>query len=278
MKRFNPDYSFFLVVSGLLLLISSFSSCNPDDDQPCNDPTNVYCPNYDPCLVFGPADASFKILDSIPSFAADTSFTLEIWDTTLTGNSVYFKANQIRDDATYTWKVGLDPRTFNESLFSLLFQGFEGTIEVSLIVEIEDELGCLSEAEKIDSSTQTLHFVDLPAEEWPIMGTFKGALESAPDESLNLTTYIFSTTSGIYQSELGGYDLDCPEDDDGFRVLGRYDYLVTPLLLNGLNFRCRNLTAIGRLHREDYDKITINFWYDADDGERVHDSFTGVRQ
>lgn len=273
-------FSIFTIVLFGYLLLGALSSCNPDEDQPCNDPTNVYCPNYDPCLVFGPADASFIMYDTISLNFADTAFAMEIWDSTGAGNArVYFRANDIRAGATYTWKVGLDQRTFEGPEFHLGFTGFAGTIDISLMVTIEDEFACWSEAEKVDTFTRTLHFVDKQAEDWPIMGTFRGALESTPNESLDLTMYIFELPSnGIYRPELIGYDMDCPYDDDGIFVPAGYDYFVTPSFSNGLHFRCRNLTAIGRLHREDYDKITINFWYDGDDGERVHDSFTGVRQ
>jgi hypothetical protein len=141
MKKSIRFISFFFFISTL------FFSCRED----CDDPTNLLCPNYDPCASVFPADASFVVLDSITPTWADTSIGF-VCDTFGTGSTIYFKALKKNIGTTYEWKVGTDARTWTESEFNLIFSDFEGSVTVRLVTTAFDNHNCLEDSELQDTS------------------------------------------------------------------------------------------------------------------------------
>ena len=130
-----------LFLAGMLMM----SRCK----ESCDDPTDMNCANYDPCLSYEPANADFMILDSIGGWVCDGALIGLITevDTLFVSNEIFFRANHKND--TYTWKVGTDARIWTEQSFSLDF-GINGTgdIPVTLVVSKDDPYGCLTEEEK----------------------------------------------------------------------------------------------------------------------------------
>ncbi len=195
------SYLIFLILAGMLLM----SRCK----ESCDDPTDMNCPNYAPCLSYEPADADFMILDSLTGWVCDGELfgLITEVDSLFVPNDLIFRAKHEND--TYTWKVGTDARTWTEQSFSLDF-GINGTgdIPVTLVVSKDDPYGCLTEEERTDSLTKTvhLHFWNYSSAESapPIVGRYLGANEDEPSDTFTIELKLGSNY-GLFN-----FPKDCP--------------------------------------------------------------------
>lgn len=148
-----------LIFLGMLGLISFCSCC--DDEQPCTDPLNPKCPNYDPCLSFQQANADFVIIDSIyGTNCNDGRGRLDLVsevDTTYASNEIYFKALYEAD--TYAWRIGSDPTNHNKKEFSVYFPSevAPADINVQLIVCKNDPNNC--QTKTCDTLSKKMHLI-----------------------------------------------------------------------------------------------------------------------
>jgi hypothetical protein len=93
----------FLKLSGMLaLLIVLGTSCNKDG-EPCGDPANPQCANYDPCFGKYPT-ADFKIRQISPGFVIPENLQAE-WCDTILLSGVELLAEMERA-WSYTWQIG----------------------------------------------------------------------------------------------------------------------------------------------------------------------------
>jgi hypothetical protein len=143
----------------------------------CKDGENM----IDPCDVEGlvPVNASFSTFDE---FGWQDSTRLLEADTFIVGRYVTFIAQQ--EDAGYQWKVGDDPRVFDEKRFTLFFQGIEGAVDIQLIVESTPNLECFPDDDGRDTINKKIHFVE--AEDSPLFGMFRGTVGSAPNDTFDI--------------------------------------------------------------------------------------------
>lgn len=231
----------FLPFAFFLLLLSA---CKDDEmmipeepNLPCTDVANPDCPNYDPCHAVTAADASFMILDSIEVSAAAfgnefpyPGFSVEA-DTTWNFRDIYFKANQ--ENATYEWLVGADPTVRTEKEFSLYFDEVAlGDITVRLITTVTDTTGCLAAHELIDTSYQTIHFLNKHTErltETGIFANYRGSLDSAPNDFFDIDIVPYAIEEYNYMKGLFNLPRDCSV---GMAVRTTYRYL---LIVNSVN-------------------------------------------
>ena len=184
----------------LLILLFIGYGCKDDemlvgDETPtiCDDATNPDCPNYDPCLTYGAANAEFSILDSLSVSSLEyPGFTVEV-DTIWNNNRLFFRAKH--DNATYAWLVGTDPTIYTGKEFSLNFgDAAVGDVTIRLITTIDDIEGCYSEEEKVDTSYNTVHFVkfeDIVELTTSIYGEYYGYVEGNSEEYFTISLKSF---------------------------------------------------------------------------------------
>lgn len=164
---------FFIPVWPLFLLCLFISACQ----EPCFDPENPECENYDPCFGLSGTSADFEMFECIKCNYPDS--LMRKTDTSR-GGYVYFEAKEDLD--TYTWKVGSDSRTFTEKRFRLLFTDFKGPVPVQLIGTKQVNPSCFPEDNGIDTINKTLFITGvLPDSLTPITGVFEGYDEDQPD-------------------------------------------------------------------------------------------------
>src|SRR5690606_36172120 len=96
----NPNLTVWAAVG---ILVLSFAACDRDDDQPCDDPTNTDCPNYDPCFGKDSVTATFQFLARY-GVGADAPWYPE---TKFIGSPFRFSAIDTAADS-YTWYLGTD--------------------------------------------------------------------------------------------------------------------------------------------------------------------------
>ena len=247
----------------LLFVTVLFYSCK------CDDPTDILCPNYDPCLSIAKADASFVVLDSITPTWADTSISF-ISKTFNTGATVYFRALN-KNMASYEWKVGTDDRVWTDSEFHLGFDGYEGSVTIRLVTTVTDNNSCLNEVEMRDTSYQTFNVIQLEPYTSPIFGEYQGINTTSPNDIYSLVV-LGEGANLWHSSRLFGLTIPC-EYPIGLRFFAGYDWFVSV----HDDIHCRNTIVIGRL-QEDNNTLIMDYWYDDDAGKRQHYVFEGVRQ
>jgi len=258
----------------LSLMALDFASCCKD--EPCDDPTDRLCPNFDPCLVTPSANSNFFILDSFYQGGnqLDTFISFNV-DTTWSGSSLFFRAADTEHIASYQWQVGSHSSVIEDPIFELDFTGFTGNVPVRLITTAKDEHQCLKEEDQVDTTYKNLVILPFDRDNIPILSTYKGSIIGKPETELLLTTYD-TTINFVYNMYLQGLSLDCEPLDLGIPILVGYDYFITAH--SHITPRCRNLTAIGQLQKDNRDILQVDYFYDDDAGKRRHEVFVGHRQ
>jgi hypothetical protein len=146
---------------------------------------------------------------------------------------------------------------------------------------VEDELGCLSVSERQDTAFQMLTIINSAQANRPLLGTFVGHTDQAPNRELTLQIKRDTSINGFITTRLTGLNLDCPPIEssvgrkNGIQLLADYAWFVTNHSPNGP--RCRRLTAIGQLLPENRDILKVYYFYDDDSGKRRKEVFTGQR-
>jgi len=171
------------------------SGCKKD----CLDPANPDCSNYDACLTARRTNAGFGFFNKgyLPSNGENVEVFLPTRDTVFIPERdlyfMYFRANSSEMDH-YEWQIGLDPRTFNDSIHRTIFQNVAGDIDVTLKVEQgSPNTDCFPNDTGVDQVTRTVHFVPYSAstieEELvynPIFGEYLGSNEDTPSDTFRV--------------------------------------------------------------------------------------------
>lgn len=261
-----------LSLFALLFTLTCFS-CREDDDQPCIDALNPDCPNYDPCLIVFPAIAdNIAIIDSVSDVFADRAAGM-LRDTLGRGSTVYFRPKWTQENANYEWKIGSDVRLFSDPVLEMDFVGFEGDVEIRLVTTLDDIDNCLLEEERIDTSYFPFYVDRILTTDFPINGIFLGSLDSKPSQEVIIEVY---RSDNPISTRIRGFPLDCYGDGPDTGLTGGYDWFVTAHLPG--DFRCRELTAIGKLREDDHRVMEIDYTYVDDGGNTVEERFVGFRQ
>lgn len=256
------------------VVITLIASCRPEEEF-CDDPTNRRCPNFDICTEVVAANSDFIFVAPIQIVGqADTLIDLEL-NKAYGGAQVKFRA--INDDlASYSWKVGDDPREFSDHEIFLSFNNFSGTIPVTLTTTANNSEMCLENYQLRDEVTKEMTYIS--RDESPaIDGVFKGTLLQEIDEQEYEVQVINSLPP---YRRLHGLPLpnDCDFNGRGIPLFYGYQVFLSTFTREGPTPRCRNLTVVGRIDMEDNDLLRIEYVYDDDDGSRKTVVFEGRRQ
>lgn len=185
-----------LLVAAILCGMFSCQGCKDDIPEPCNDPGNPQCPNYDPCHGRKtPVSAAFDVRGVL--IGGGTRLIPE--DTIIAGSRLLFVALDSTPGTTYEWEVGSPLNTSRNISYWLDFRCEDvsrQTIPVRLIASRLADSTCLSASELRDTFIRNLYF--FPMREASFFGRWKGALDSAPNE--------------IYTLELGYEDVNPNEE------------------------------------------------------------------
>ncbi len=136
----------------------------------CQDPSNPGCENYNPCHEKS-FTADFQMYQEFKFKSntyelydwTDTTYRSEFFDGDLV--PFYYYDNYVfvakaKNVKSYQWKIGGDPRQRTESSFSIGFNGNEGTLSVSLIVELDPNDPCNKLKKKYDTVTKKFTIAD----------------------------------------------------------------------------------------------------------------------
>ncbi len=161
------NLSIAIIVSSVLLVYA----CKKDDDALCDNPTNVECPNYDPCHG-GPINkADFTISTRVSTwegwqFFADTMFGPDF-------PILYFDALYPGQVTSHTWYLG--SQIIDEASFVRNFanEPYPSNIMVSHVVTYDELDPCKPNDTGHDSVAVTFRLVGSYFE-FASIGTFRG--------------------------------------------------------------------------------------------------------
>lgn len=289
------NYSFYLFLV-LVTPVLLFVGCGDDDDgisYYCrNNPGDPSCPNYDPCFGIFAADSDFEIIDTLRYTDTLAGIPVTI---TKGGSGTFFRPNRIDPNATYAWRVGSDPRVFTDPYVNLNFGGFSGTVNVQLEVTVPANDSCLFENELVSRSNKNITFVNVLRNDYLIVGTFKGSLteDGLPfqdDLSVTMTGWDMINTGNSFRVVNLPLPLDCRFNNDntsqGFPTGGNYMYAVSIIQYSypqgsddyPPSCRARRPILLAKINPEDHDEMIIDYWFNDDNGKRLHRQFIGQRQ
>ena len=163
-----------------LLAGAVLAGCRDDDDEPCCDPTNPECPNYDPCFGENPVTAEFRMFDEIFTAGPEANTWYEddvIWD-----GRIKFQA--VEKNAYYKWYLGDQVvEGYGDSVVIRNTVHLDpGFYPAALVVEKEPNTSCFPQDSGRDSTFrffQVKNVCDLL-----IMNKFKGVYEHSPTDSI----------------------------------------------------------------------------------------------
>ncbi|MDZ4668856.1 MAG: hypothetical protein SGJ00_13390 [bacterium] len=174
MKTITQLFLFFATVSYL-------QSCK--EKEPCKDPRNASCENYNPCVDSTPTSAAFTIKDDTylrdwmdPFFADWDSDTDTTYQT-----SIHAEAH-IQNADSYTWKIDHQPDQVNRNNIYVHFEDeFRGSwITIRLIVKRKPSKSCFPNDDGIDTVTRR-YYIMRYNEPLNWEGTYYGSDDDKPD-------------------------------------------------------------------------------------------------
>ena len=187
----NPNLTVWAAVG---ILVLSFAACDRDDDQPCDDPTNTDCPNYDPCFGKDSVTATFQFLARY-GVGADAPWYPE---TKFIGSPIRFSAIDTAADS-YTWYLGTDTFTGNSNVQLEINQLNPGMYSAGLVLEKEPDLYCFPDDDGRDSLM--LYFEKVEICDGLTIGKFRGIEQSLSSDSIEIEVFLGNITTGVSCAE-----------------------------------------------------------------------------
>ncbi|MEQ8360286.1 MAG: hypothetical protein RH860_12415 [Cytophagales bacterium] len=190
--------NFILVYLLLLFLHSCKDDSGEPTPQPCNDPTDINCPNYDPCFEKSPVKADFTIsgalsnvLPYVDSFVVDTAFH---------GGQLKFEAVDKEADY-YKWYLGTEivEGPNEHTVFRTINNLSKGIYTAALMLQKSPDSVCFPFDDGIDSTNQIFTKVDIC--DLAVVNKFKGVYESNPEDSITLEIINWNEGQNEYCTE-----------------------------------------------------------------------------
>lgn len=216
----------------------SSSSCKRND-EPCHDPTNPNCENYNPCYGKKPVKAELSISQHLFPHASGDLGKIFVEDTVFP--QVFIRFNCPLNGAKYTWTLGAETLTSQ-----WVERGFVttplGTYTVKLAVEKEPDTNCFPNDNGKDTVTKAFSIV--PFCKLAILGVFKGRWDNVSNQDSSIISIRVFDDQTFKDS--------CPTYSNIFRytnLQGKDDTLTT----NGRTSAISNTL----LFNSDTDNLTI---------------------
>ena len=169
-------YTLLAVLAGAVL-----AGCRNDDDEPCCDPTNPECPNYDPCHGKMETSARFTIAQQLGGIGEEASIFVE--DDVVTGGTLKFSATP-QEGAMYTWILGADTIVGGPEVTIPLGSLPNGTYNNSLIVHKEADTLCFPNDTGQDQFFRA--FTKISGCDAAILGRYRGVFNLQPNDSVEI--------------------------------------------------------------------------------------------
>lgn len=216
--------------------IALMTQCCEPENEPCYDPTNVECVNFDPC-AWNPPTGGFKMRSTPVGFVVPENLEAE-WCDTIFRSGVEFRADMV-SAKSYTWYIGTEttPRTGRQ--FPLSFEPYTDDtlnlnpdnpdyyLPLNITLEVRNDPGpCVSPDDTLLISTRQLVFT----KKILTIGTFRGYVEGE-----NFTRDVIFWQKGedldnpVFAQRYFGEIIGLPSEDTirYYGIYGSFDVLVS---------------------------------------------------
>lgn len=246
-----------------LILLTLLYSCGKDDDSS----TQVCCGSE----IATDADFGFfhrgSGFDSIYWMEYKLNDTFYNWEGSNT-TKLYFRAKSPQMD-NYSWKVGLDPNIFTDSLFFLSFSNINGSIDVTLDVTLDVNQECFPNDSGLESKTKSLNLKTFSSASLiPIYGMYEGYVEDNPNE-------VFTIEMNDLSNEIYNFPNGCDNlSNFVFLVMAAREFRFD----EKINLPCGKPSGGGWLE-EGNQTLIIEYFIDDENNpsERIFKRFIGQR-
>jgi hypothetical protein len=183
------NYRWMLI--SIILSLLFVMGCKKDE-QPCCDPSNPECPNYDPCYGIKPLSAKFDM-----AYTNNLLNSPIYWpDSTFVGYYIDFISHLDLPQVEHRWYVGAEKIEGVRAVSrNFKFVPRPATIEITHVIEYDSNTLCIDEDGGYDSVTQSFYLINKRSE-LKTVGTFRGARLGETD-SFNITFYYQSIGSPV---------------------------------------------------------------------------------
>jgi hypothetical protein len=167
--------------------------------------------------------ADFRTFQELPYHENKNGIVLERMlevdeDTFMVSSYVFFEALE-QNALSYEWTIGSDLNKRVERKFNLYFDQqalVDNPISVKLKITKAANTECFSNETGVDSVTRLLYF--LPATNWPVLGIYRGADDSNPDQLYEIEIFSDPVTEDVF---IKNFPLGCNNNGNYVRVGAR---------------------------------------------------------
>lgn len=263
----------FLLLLAVLPLTINLQGCREKPDEPCNDPRNKACPNYNPCLDVKETSAEFIIEEKVEM---GTTFQYET-DTVTINNTILFTLKQPYDSVTWLFNgEEFSAGHRNKSQISTSFRDPNKPdafwqVSITCIVYNRNKSACIPNDNGADTITKVITIA--PWYKSTFYGKYRGALVSKPDSLFYISIELIQVlrdNSGFPDElkmniyGLGGcqYPRDSSFHQGLFNSINFYGtgYRAFILNNNGINLPDCSPRYGNCLYDNTKNKLTINYW------------------
>jgi hypothetical protein len=179
----------------------------------------------DPCACASEVSADFDILERHSQVAnSEIIVTDHVLQNSFT-KQVRFRAKE--EDAEYTWYIGIDVETDQETYKNFGTEWIGSTIPITLVVKKEANTVCFPDDDGYDSITKTFNIYDECHEPYLLEGTFRMASENSTDSiDIDIEFIEYPPQNDCFSADITNFDGEgstCP--GNYFRVSKSYRYM-----------------------------------------------------
>jgi hypothetical protein len=212
--------SSFQYLAMLFMVAAVVAQCKKDD-EPCCDPTNPACPNYDPCFGKLETTAFFTIAQRLGPIGENAN--VFITDDVVLGGMLKFSAIP-QEGATYTWILGIDTIVGGPEITTNLGSLPFGTYPNTLIVTKTPDTLCFPNVPGVAQFTRS--FTRISVCHAQILGKFKSVFSSG--SATDSTEIELARSPSIQQiqpcipgsSNSGQFFVNANNNGDTFKMAG----------------------------------------------------------
>ncbi|MCU0442859.1 MAG: hypothetical protein MUE96_10710 [Bacteroidia bacterium] len=264
----------FLLLLGSSFLLLTLNSCK-DKNDPCQDPRNPECENYDPCLDAQPVSASFHMYEENAFLQLEQLWVDYDTDTSIT-DRVRFVAQE-KNALSYTWYIGTETQPRTGASILINFADSRTPKRIRLIVQKEPNLRCFPNDDGVDTVDRMLSFIErYDSINMPIVGTFRGISTKNPNQEIEVRIGYFFR--GTYYTTFTGFN-DCTAyvsgGDMSFRQYNPWEVDYRVFVSPGvLSERCNLFDVMCRMP-DNSDSIYVQYKQWSKDSTLYH--FRGIK-
>lgn len=229
----------------------------------------------DPCGCASEVSADFDILERHGFGGSNGELIVTDHVFGRNGKEIRFRAKE--ENADYTWYIGQDVETDQETYKTFDLQHVGSTIPITLVVKKDPNSVCFPNDDGYDSITKSFNIYDMCYEPYLLEGTFRMAQENSTDSiDIVIDFKEYPPDNNCYTADITNFDgqgSTCP--GNYFDVSKSYRYMQEQGGTN-LNGSCQGLGAFQAwLHLNAVCEMNYRYYVNGDINQEVNKKLFG---